>query len=113
MGSSVTEATSAASGRCSTAASSSRLGIDERRIRDRYRWFPDLGNDLVGSERVGVQIRNPAAARDLLELAVADRNRRVIFFCACEYPCQCHRRVVSKLLTARARKDAVPLTVAE
>jgi hypothetical protein len=62
-----------------------------RRTRgyDRYVWMPRLGNKQAGTEGgLRIQIKDPAAASDLLSLALektADR-RRVIFFCACEWP---------------------------
>jgi len=62
--------------------------------RGRYRWFPRLGNAHIATGERGVEIADPFSSRILLEEALeyAKRNRRVIFFCACEFPCPCHRQ---------------------
>jgi hypothetical protein len=81
----------------------------------RYIWMSELGNaNIDAKEREpSIRIRDPKAAAALLELASARPERRVIFFCACEYPAWCHRHTVSKLLLAEARKRKVPVTVVE
>jgi len=63
--------------------------------RGRYRWFPRLGNERVTSHEAGCKIAEPFAAKILLEEALnhAGDNRRIIFFCACEFPRFCHRHI--------------------
>jgi hypothetical protein len=76
----------------------------------RYRWMQDLGNLAIATGSGGVEIKNPAAVAELLELAVsaADQRQRVIFYCACEFPSldgalACHRRTIatSRLFTPK------------
>jgi len=79
----------------------------------RYRWMDGLGNLAIkaGGE---TRIKEPAAAGDLLNLAVEASNagRRVVYYCACQTPCRCHRYLVSKLLLEAARKRAQPVEIA-
>jgi len=86
----------------------------------RYRWMEDLGNLAIATGGGGVRIKNPAAVAKLLELALrsADERRRVIFYCACEFPCldgklTCHRREVADLLLAHAKKVGLAVSVVE
>jgi hypothetical protein len=86
----------------------------------RYRWMQDLGNLAIATGRGGIRIKNPAAVAELLELAVraADQRRRLIFYCACEFPwfngmMNCHRRLVADLLLAHAEKVGRPISVVE
>jgi hypothetical protein len=77
---------------------------------DRYRWLNGLGN--LGIRDGGpIRIKDPPAANVLLDIALeqATGGRRVLFFCACEKPCQCHRSVVARLVldAARQRNDAI------
>ena len=83
--------------------------------RDRYRWMKRLGNQAVLDGRDGIEIVDPKAAGDLLDLIVeSDRScRRVIFFCACQEPGGCHRYVVGELLVEEARRRKVALSVSE
>ncbi len=80
----------------------------------RYRWFESLGN-LGAKDKGGMKIKDPNAANDLLDLTVecARSNRRVIFYCACDLPCQCHRTEVTRLVLAEAKKRNLPLEVVE
>lgn len=83
---------------------------------NRYRWMPSLGNAALNKKGgPGVLIKNPAAAFDLLNLArQLDRKRqRVIFFCGCQLPCECHRRAVTSLLLRAARKQRIKVEIAE
>lgn len=84
-----------------------------RLLGDRYVWMRDLGNNAVGTGRGGVEIKNPAAADELLNHVVANPSRRVIFFCACEEPSECHRYEVGRLLHRAAKNRGVELTVVE
>ena len=54
----------------------------------RHRWMKSLGNKrIVTGQGPRIQIADPGAANDLLDLAVtsAKEDRRVIFFCSCEW----------------------------
>jgi hypothetical protein len=86
----------------------------------RYRHIQDLGNQEIATGGSGVRIKNPAAVADLLELALtaADENRRVIFYCACEFPrlnetLSCHRLTITELLLAHASKIGHAVLVVE
>ena len=87
----------------------------------RYRWMKSLGNRSIITKRRRMEIADPNAANDLLEhiLQAHDQKRRVLFFCACEYPGtvhspNCHRATVAGLLLkAAAHQKDVRLTVAE
>jgi hypothetical protein len=86
----------------------------------RYRWMEDLGNLAIATGRGGVEIKNPTAVAKLLELALyaTDERRRVIFYCACEFPClngklTCHRREVADLLLVHAKKVGLAVSVVE
>jgi hypothetical protein len=83
--------------------------------KGRYRWLRKLGNAQIGSGSKGIRIADRSGVEDLLQL-VTDANRqsrRVIFFCACERPCNCHRTVVARLLVKAAARKGIPLTVVE
>ncbi|MDO8431337.1 MAG: hypothetical protein Q7S58_02900 [Candidatus Binatus sp.] len=86
----------------------------------RYRWMQDLGNLAIATGRGGVQIKNPASVADLLDLAVraADERRRVIFYCACEFPSfdgalACHHHTIADLLLAHAETIGRSISVVE
>jgi hypothetical protein len=80
----------------------------------RYRWIRDLGNRAI-EEGGGLKIARPAAANELLDHALnaQKQSRRVLFFCACEWPTNCHRAEVARLLDAAARKRGVEVEVVE
>jgi len=89
---------------------------------ERYVHIPSLGNlAILGHPGPAIQIKAPAEAAKLLDLArqAAHHNRRVIFFCACEYPGleghdgACHRTTVGGLLLREARRRQVPIEVVE
>jgi hypothetical protein len=78
-----------------------------RLLGPRYVWMSDLGNVCVQEHREGVEIKKPAAAEELLDLALGDLERRVIFFCWCEIPAHCHRDVIAQLVKkASKRREA-------
>jgi hypothetical protein len=86
----------------------------------RYRWIQDLGNLAIATGSGGVEIKNPAAVAELVDLALhaADERRRVIFYCACEFPSldgalACHRRTIADLLLAHAKKIGRSISVVE
>jgi hypothetical protein len=83
--------------------------------KSRYHWLRKLGNARIGSGRSGIRIVDHSGADDLLQLVLnaAKDHRRVIFFCACERPCVCHRAVVARLLVKVARRKRAPLNVVE
>lgn len=80
----------------------------------RYRWMDSLGNQAIkaGGE---MRIKDPAAADELLDLALeaSKSKRRVVYYCACETPCRCHRYLVSRLLVEAARKRSQPVEIVE
>jgi hypothetical protein len=83
--------------------------------KGRYFWLRKLGNAQIGSGGKGIRIADRSGVEELLQL-VTDANlqsRRVIFFCACERPCNCHRAVVARLLVKAAARKGIPLTVVE
>lgn len=86
----------------------------------RYRHLQELGNEEIATGGTGVRIKNPAAVAKLLELAVnaAGENRRVIFYCACEFPklqgdLACHRLTIAELLLNHAKSVGKAVTVIE
>lgn len=93
-----------------------REGAFARRLgHENHRWMRTLGNSAIGTRKRRIEIAAPDAAHHLLDLALDahTRRRRVIFFCSCENPCDCHRRVVGKLVVRAARKRGVPVNVVE
>jgi hypothetical protein len=83
--------------------------------KSRYRWLQKLGNRRIGSGQGGIRIADRSGGGDLLRLIsdAAKERRRVIFFCWCERPCECHRAVVARLLVKSARKQGKVLTIIE
>lgn len=83
--------------------------------RNRYRWMQDLGNQSIVDGGSRIRIRRPAAAEELLDLAVeaARRGQRIIYFCSCDLPCDCHRTTVARLLIAAARRRKRAVEVIE
>ena len=86
----------------------------------RYCWMEELGNLAIATGGGGVQIKNPAAVSELLEQAVraADQGRRVIFYCACEFPSldgklMCHRLEIADLLLEQAKKVGRSISIVE
>jgi hypothetical protein len=82
-------------------------------LKTRYVWMPKLGNVCVEEDRRGIEIKVPTAARVLLQQALDRPTRRVIFFCSCEYPAFCHRKVVGELVLKYAKEQKAPVTVIE
>lgn len=78
-----------------------------------YEWMPELGNKCVAERRKGIEIKNPAAAKELLQRALHRPSRRIIFFCSCEYPAFCHRRVVGELVLKYAKELKAQVSVIE
>jgi hypothetical protein len=85
----------------------------------RHRWMKSLGNEFILT-RTGpfVQIADPAAADELLDLALdaAGHKQRVLFFCSCQWPrCDgeiaCHRTAVAELVlkAAKRRKESIEI----
>jgi hypothetical protein len=86
----------------------------------RYRWIRDLGNLAIATGNCRVHLKNPGGVTELLDLAVhaAGERRRVIFYCACEFPwldgiLKCHRRQIADLLLAHAKKIGRAISVVE
>ena len=91
-------------------------GAFQRLLGDtRYKWMEDLGNENIITREEGIRIRRSEAASDLLDFAmtVAAQGRRLIFFCQCEYPCNCHRYVVGSLVLKYAQQRKQPVQVVE
>jgi hypothetical protein len=93
------------------------LGFRERTFEyllgSHYAWMPDLGNVRVLKHGKGIEIRNPAAAEELLGHALRSPKRRVIFFCSCELPIQCHRHEVARLVKEAATRRGIDANVIE
>lgn len=90
--------------------------------RGRYQWMPALGNDRIKTRKgPRIQIHEPAAAEELLGIALRRmaRRQRVIMFCQCPLPGRpryhdrCHRVEVASLLLRAAAKRDVALTICE
>ena len=85
-----------------------------------YRWMQGLGNSAIGVGSGDVKIANPPDASRLLDaiLKAHEDRRRVIFFCACQFPRKegaitCHRVHVANLVLHAARERAQQVTVVE
>jgi len=88
---------------------------------DRHRWMKSLGNKFIQT-RTGpnIQIAEPAAADELLDLAIdlARRKQRLLFFCSCQWPrcdgeINCHRTTVAELVLEAAKKREVQVEIVE
>jgi hypothetical protein len=87
----------------------------------RHRWMKALGNKwIVTRTGPSIQIADPSAAGELLDLALesAKRKQRLLFFCSCQWPRRngkiaCHRTTVAGLVLAAAKKRGVPVKVVE
>lgn len=88
---------------------------------DRHRWLKSLGNKFIET-RTGphIQIAEPKAADELLDLAVASaqHKQRLLFFCSCPWPkwdgkVACHRNSVAGLVLKAARKRGIRIKVVE
>lgn len=86
---------------------------------NRYEHIPELGNQNIIDHKNGVKIKDPSKVSHLLDIIVrsAKENRRVIFFCACEFlevpGWRCHRYNISKLLVKEAKKTHIELKISE
>lgn len=86
----------------------------------RHEWMRKLGNSSILDHSGGIELEDPSAIGELLNLAITNhrRHRRVIFFCACKVPRwdgerKCHRDLVAELLVKEATRRGVALSVAE
>jgi hypothetical protein len=95
----------------SVRATGFRDGAFEKLLGAQYLHMRSLGNSALGTG--GLTIKKPAAAEELLDHALGNPARRVIFFCSCEVPGRCHRHVVSELLIKAARRRGTTVTVVE
>lgn len=87
--------------------------------QDRHRWMKSLGNEyIVKRTGPGIQIADPSAADDLLDLALeaGKQQRRLLFFCSCALPrndgqTACHRDTVADLVleSAENRKERIEI----
>jgi hypothetical protein len=85
----------------------------EKLLGTQYVWMQDLGNRSILDGKPRIDIRRPAAADELLELALRSARRRLIFFCSCELPGGCHRHVVAELVVTAANARGVGVEVVE
>jgi hypothetical protein len=88
----------------------------EKRVgKERCLWMPRLGNESIRTGADTIVIADPAAAGELLDLALARHRQRrsVVFFCACEWPAACRRGVVADLLRAQRKRRRVSCTIVE
>jgi len=82
----------------------------------RYQWMRGLGNAAIIDNTLGnLSIKDPREAKTLLDLAIDSmkHDRRIIFYCACEFPSDCHRYIVGDLLLKEAKKRKIALEVVE
>ena len=84
----------------------------------RHRWMRGLGNEAIRTGEGGIRISDPSQADALLDLTQADDNRRVLFFCSCQWPMTrgqvtCHRRTVGDLVLEAARRRGDEVEVVE
>lgn len=81
----------------------------------RYLWEPRLGNDSILTGAAEVSIHDPAAVGEIIGLAseLSREKGRVIFFCHCPLPVECHRSVVAELLRDEASRKGIDLGIAE
>ena len=82
----------------------------------RYHWMKSLGNErIVTGTGPKIQIADPTASNDLLDLAIsaAKENRRVIFFCSCMWCRHCHRKSVASLVLKEAKRRRTPVEIVE
>ena len=86
----------------------------------RYRWMRSLGNKRILSGSGGIEIAEPAAANELLDLALetAKEGRRLLFFCGCQWPrshgeIACHRTTVADLVLEAAGKRGLAVEIVE
>lgn len=84
-------------------------------IGDRYVWMRGLGNRCILTGEDGIQIADPGAVENLLQLVLNAHQdgRRVVFFCSCGPVDGCHRQAVGDLVLAAARKADADLEVIE
>jgi len=88
---------------------------------NRHQWMKTLGNRHIET-RTGprIQIAEPAAVNDLLDLAMhaAEERRRIIFFCGCERPrlngrVNCHRTTVATWTMLAAKRRGLSVEIVE
>jgi hypothetical protein len=88
---------------------------------NRHRWMRSLGNKFIQTHTgPQIQIAEPSATNELLELALesADHRQRVLFFCSCQWPrCNgeiaCHRSTVAELVLQAARRPGASVEIVE
>lgn len=82
----------------------------------RHLWMDSLGNRRIIDGTVhNCALKDPSAIHDLLDLAVEKRKakQRVIFFCGCPSPRECHREIVGRRLIRLAHARGTNLSVEE
>jgi hypothetical protein len=87
----------------------------------RHRWMKSLGNRFIVT-RTGadIQIAEPSAANELLDLALkaGGHKQRVLFFCGCQWPkcngeISCHRSEVAELVLQAAQRHGESVEIVE
>lgn len=89
--------------------------------QERHRWMKSLGNKYMETKTgPNIQIADPAAADELLDLALASaqHKQRLVFFCSCQWPrCDgkiaCHRTTVAGLVLKAAKKRGLEIEIVE
>jgi hypothetical protein len=82
----------------------------------RYRWMNKLGNMAIADRSLKkLTIKDPHEAETLLDLALEceKENRRLLFFCACPVPKECHRYEVGRLILKAAKRRGINAEVVE
>jgi hypothetical protein len=80
----------------------------------RYLWLDGLGN-LAIRDGGAMRLKDPSTADRLLDAALecARERCRLLFFCACEVPCTCHRALVAGCAIEAARRRRLAVEVVE
>lgn len=79
--------------------------------------MPELGNRSIATHKLKIEIDDPSAVPELLQLAIAchRQKRRVLFFCACKdlKTKTCHRRKVANLVRKEAKRQHRRIEIVE
>ena len=89
----------------------------------RHKWMRSLGNKAVldrdNRDPLAIELAEPQAAAELFDFALssAAQNRRLLFFCSCQWPQWdrglCHRTEIARLLLGVADKRGLGVQVVE
>ena len=83
--------------------------------KSRYIWMPSLGNQSIVDHTSDIKIKDPASVSLLLDKIIecGKEKKRILFFCSCEEPLNCHRSKVGELLLKNDNKRKINLEVVE